>query len=451
MHRLWSIAELQDEILPFCTSKAAVSLGLTTKSLLERALNHVWSQVQLERLIECLPRDVWYKLEDMNGEMMGLGWYWCQKRALAQEEFDRMLYYSRRVHIVTFDKLKWVDGLFFRSPDGKQPPTLFPQLHTASLFFSNPVDSSIKEVMDPRLFFGTSMSSLTLNLSRALSSRPTGPYALFLLELGSISPNLRQLHLSVDEWNGNSVMDILSQAIPSCRLLESFKVDSPNEKTAIISRKVLQFLANLETITELRLPFVEFPQDLLFAPTSLQHLHLKPLGPRSLSGLRNLTFLRIDNASKCKKFDIAPMSLPSLKQCWVSGDPSFCAMLVEAADGAPLTNLILRMEASTSDRRDIPLAQMLASIGRSSSLERLTLKGSAKSSHIIGLEDFLALGKCSNLVKLQIRYDFRLDDANWDTLLPCWPALEILKLGWKNHGDTSLRVFEAIQRHSPSF
>ncbi|KAH8799518.1 hypothetical protein DL96DRAFT_1824247 [Flagelloscypha sp. PMI_526] len=450
MHYLWRIAELNATILAFCPPRTALSFGLTTKYLLEGALDRVWSQIQLEHLVECLPRDIWQKREDMNGEMMGLGWYWRQKRALTQLEFDRILYYSRRVRTVSLDWETWIDGSFFHSPDGKQPLTLFPHLHSASFCLSNPGQRNwITETIDLRLFLGSSVSSLTLTLSRVLSNTSTGPYALFLLELANLSPNLRRLHLTVDEWRPAIVTDVLNQMVPSFRFLESFKVNNKTAGATLISRQVLQYLADLETLEELDLAFLEFPQDLRFASTHLLRLNLKSLGQRSLSGLRNLAFLRIENMSKSSKIDIAPISLPSLRQCWVSGDPSFCAMLVGAAEGAPLTRLVLRMENIISDHYDIPLIKMLTSIGRSSSLERLTLKGSAKSSDICGPDDFLALRECSRLVKLQIRYDFRLDDADWNTLLPYWPALRILKLGWKNYGNTSLRAFQAIAQHSP--
>ncbi|KAH8835017.1 hypothetical protein DL96DRAFT_1549676 [Flagelloscypha sp. PMI_526] len=451
MHYLWQIAELNTPILAFCPPKTALSLGLTAKYLLEGALDRVWSQIQLEHLVECLPRDVWEKWEDMNGEMMGLGWYWRQKRALTQAEFNCVLYYSKRVHMVTLGWERWIEGSFFHSPDGKQPLTIFPHLHSASFCPSYPERSNwITEIIDLRLFLGSSVSSLTLNLTHVLSNKPTGPYALFLKELATLSPNLHRLHLTIDEWNSNIVADVLSQITPSFRHLESFKVNNRRVGTTLISQQVLQHIADLETLKELDLSFLELPQNFRFTSTSLHRLNLKSLGQHSLSGLRNLAFLRIENVSKSGKVDFAPVSLPSLRQCWVSGDPSFCAMLVGAAEGSPLSTLVLRMEQNTiSDHYEIPLIKMLTSIGRSTSLERLTLKGSARSSHICGPDDFLTLRECSSLVKLQIRYNFRLNDADWNMLLPCWPALKILKLGQKNHGNTSLRAFETIAQHSP--
>ncbi|KAH8833077.1 hypothetical protein DL96DRAFT_1677316 [Flagelloscypha sp. PMI_526] len=450
MHRFWNIVELQEAIFAACTPRAALLLGLTSKCFLEAALDRVWSQVQLECLVECLPPDIWHKWEDWDSDLVGHGWYWHQKRSLSQAEFDRILYYSRRVHEVTLGWEKWIDGSFFHSPNGKQPSTLLPQLRSASFYLSNPARrNEITETIDLRLFLRKSVTSMTLNISRVLSTNPTGPYKLFISELASRCPNLHQLRFRVDERESSGVSGLISQTICSCHFLQSVEVLKQHYGIdLVLSRQVLQYLADLETLTELVLPFVDFPPDHKFSKLSLRRLHVRSLGQHSLSGLKNLVFLRVENVLESKKADISPASLSCLKHCWVSGDRNFCVTLVIAAEGAPLTSLTLRMGRGFAFDEEIPLAQMLASIGQSSTLEQLTLKGSARPFHVVGQEDFLALRRCSMLTQLKVKYDLRLDDADWDSLLPCWPNLKILKLGWRNYGNTSLRVFETVARYS---
>ncbi|KAJ7616043.1 hypothetical protein FB45DRAFT_841681 [Roridomyces roridus] len=390
MHRALAIPEIVRIILHCADHAILPPLARTCRAFCDPALDLLWEDKDgLRHLLRCMPDGLWEPVaqddddEDISDEQLYL------TRPVVPADWDRFLFYSRRVKTFTFDvdsEIAYcsssVDILRISFPG----PVLFPNLRT--LLWLSGSCGTIRHI---RLF---------------------------------LAPHLRKLVL--DSLDSVADLSVLPTLVTQCPGLAEVDIAMPD--------RLLRFLGNLYTsvVSLHRLVTLSIPS---IDDSVLEHLSRMPT-------LTSLTLKR-QNALSAPRTSSGESVFPTLRSLTITTRvadvlPTIVPLLTEA----PLESLNIQLAACRGTATFVAWCKALASdcaCGHNS-LRHLYLREVAPTGVRISLP---AVSPVVQGVHIRPLYSFKelksvwlypprgfdLDDSAMDELARAWPRLALLDLG----------------------
>ncbi|KAJ7641047.1 hypothetical protein FB45DRAFT_1053670 [Roridomyces roridus] len=391
MHRCLRIPEIVQLIVShldpqYRTGKNQLALLARTRIFHEHALDILWShQTRLAPLIKCMPDDLW----EVNGQRSGTVLVF--RRPVVGSDWDRLLYYSRRIRsleipsALTEDLSKVYRALLKSDIPGQYLLPNLRSLSCGSLY--------ARKSIRPRhlaLFLGPRISVLKCNTAHtSLFPEITGRF-----------PALKAVTLE-RPYRGES-----------------------NSDTGPEDRSISTFIGGLQSVERLETVSADLPALLhLGALTSLRTLKLYSIPAVSLSSLHDQ--------------DLFP-NLVSVQLNAPLARPESAAEFIRSWTRPPVNSVGISLPEATAPLVDGILGALSEHCSQESfeSLEiSLSIGAQGEHGEILPGHALRSLTRFVNLVELTIEtsHGYNLDDAFMAELASTWPEIEILRLKGERH------------------